>query len=157
MCASCLPPKAQLLRYHFASANQGISKFEQVFGVPSTEDQFVEQGTGGGLNPGSTQVRTLGLDQRGGGRISTSRTWVHPDSTQVQSRFNPGSIQVQPRFRPRFNPVLNPRSTQVQPRFSDPGSLTQVQTQVQSRFNPGSDPGSTQFEPTFNPGSTQVL
>ena len=65
---------------------------------------------GGGLNPGSTQVRTLGLDQRGGGRISTSRTWVQP-------RFNPGSTQIKP--------SLNPRSTQVQPRFSDPGS-TQV-------------------------------
>ena len=62
---------------------------------------------GGGLNPGSTQVRTLGLDQRGGGRISTSRTWVQP-------RFNPGSTQVQP----RFNPGSDPGSTQFEPTFN---------------------------------------
>ena len=97
---------------------------------------------GGGLNPGPTQVRTLGLDQRRGGQISTSRPWVQP-------RFNPGSTQVQPRF--------NPGLTQFEPRFN-PGS-TQVRTQV-PRFNPGSNsgsnPGSTQVQPRFNPGSTQV-
>ena len=67
---------------------------------------------GGGLNPGSTQVRTLGLDQRGGaGRISTSRTW---SSTQVQPQvathgsqyLYPGiliysSTQVLAQFEPR--------------------------------------------------------
>ena len=74
-----------------------------------------EQGTGGGgLNPGSTQVRTLGLDQRGG---RPNINIKNLGSTQVQPRFNPGSTQVKP--------SLNPRSTQVQPRFSDPGS-TQV-------------------------------
>ena len=40
---------------------------------------------GGGLNPGSTLWGWI----RGGGRISTSRSWVQP-------RFNPGSTQVQP-------------------------------------------------------------
>ena len=63
-----------------------------------------------------TQVRTLGLDQKGGGRISTSRTWVQP-------RFNPGSTQVQIRFNPGSGSL-----TQVLPRFSGP-----VQT-----WNPGS-------------------
>ena len=106
---------------------------------------------GGGLNPGSTQVRTLGLDQRGEGRISTSRTWVqprfNPDSIQTRDKFNPGSTQLQPRLNPGLTQVL----TQVQPRFSD---------QVQSRF---SSPGSTQvqlFEPRFNlrfnPGSNLI-
>ena len=57
---------------------------------------------GGGLNPGSTQVRTLGLDQRGG---RPNINIKNLGSTQVQPRFNPGSTQVQPRF--------NPSSTQV--------------------------------------------
>ena len=64
---------------------------------------YCEQGTGGGgLNPGSTQVRTLGLDQRGG---RPNINIKNLGSTQVQPRFNPGSTQVQPRF--------NPSSTQV--------------------------------------------
>ena len=57
---------------------------------------------GGGLNPGSTQVRTLGLDQRGG---RPNINIKNLGSTQVQPRFNPGSTQVEPRF--------NPSSTQV--------------------------------------------
>ena len=57
---------------------------------------------GGGLNPGSTQVRTLGLDQRGG---RPNINIKNLGSTQVQPRFHPGSTQVQPRF--------NPSSTQV--------------------------------------------
>ena len=38
-----VPPKAQLLRNNFVPANQGIGKFELAFGVPWTEDQFVQQ------------------------------------------------------------------------------------------------------------------
>ena len=45
----------------------------------------------GGLNPGSTQVRTLGLDQRGG---RPNINIKNLGSTQVQPRFNPGSTQV---------------------------------------------------------------
>ena len=52
---------------------------------------------GGGLNPGSTQVRTLGLDQRGG---RPNINIKNLGSTQVQPRFNPGSTQFQPRFNP---------------------------------------------------------
>ena len=108
------------------------------------EPEYLSKVRGGGfLNPGSTQVRTLGLDQRGGGRISTSRTWVQP-------RFNPGSTQVQPRFNP------NPRSTQVQPRFSDPGS-NPGSTQVQPRFNPGSTQVQTQVQCSLNARSKQVV
>ena len=60
------------------------------------------QGTGGGLSPGSTQVRTLGLDQRGG---RPNINIKNLGSTQVQPRFNPGSTQ--------FEPTFNPGSTQV--------------------------------------------
>ena len=100
-----------------------------------------EQGTGGeGLNPGSTQVPTLGLDQRGG---RPNINIKNLGSTQVQPRFNPGSTQVKP--------SLNPRSTQVQPRF---------EPRFEPRFNPGSNPGSnpssTQVKPSLNPRSTQV-
>ena len=54
-----------------------------------------EQGAGGGaveprFNPGSNSGAG---SEGGGGRTSTSRTWVQP-------RFNPGSTQVQPRFNP---------------------------------------------------------
>ena len=39
---------------------------------------------GGGLNPGSTQVRTLGLDQRGGaGEYQHQEPGFNPGSTQV--------------------------------------------------------------------------
>ena len=41
---------------------------------------------GGGLNPGSTQVRTLGLDQRGG---RPNINIKNLGSTQVQPRLNP--------------------------------------------------------------------
>ena len=66
---------------------------------------------GGGLNPGSTQVRTLGLDQRGG---RPNINIKNLGSTQVQPRFNPGLTQ----FEPRFNPGSNLSLTQVQPRFN---------------------------------------
>ena len=60
-----------------------------------------EQGTAGGLNPGSTQIRTLGLDQREEAEYQHQEPGFNPDSTQIQprltqiqSRFNPDSIQV---------------------------------------------------------------
>ena len=77
----------------------GLDRFEhEVFhkGL-AAEFAWLSKVRGGGLNPGSTQVRTLGLDQRGG---RPNINIKNLGSTQVQPRFNPGSTQVQPRFKP---------------------------------------------------------
>ena len=63
---------------------------------------------GGGLNPGSTQIRTLGLDQR----EEAEYQYQEPGSTQVQPRFNPGliqfgSTQITSRFESRFELRFN--------------------------------------------------
>ena len=69
----------------------------------------------GGSNPGSTQVRTLGLDQKGG---RANINIKNLGSTQVQPRLNPGSIQV----KSRFNRGSDPGSTQFEPTFKS-GSI----------------------------------
>ena len=143
----CAPPRP-------SACFQAPARSSECQGSAKQQHYFHEKKSkvrGGGLNPGSTQVRTLGLDQRGG---RPNINIKNLGSTQVQPRFNPGSTQVQPRFNPgltQFEPRFNPGSTQVRTQVR-----TQVQPRFEPRFEPRFNPGSTQVQPRFNPGSTQV-